>query len=303
VLSGGLSSEREISARSAACVARALRSRGYDVCEIVVDRALATTLAEQKIDVAFNALHGRYGEDGCVQGLLEVLGIPYTGTGVLGSALAMDKWASKQLLAGAGIPTPPATLVGPCSEVRLPGELPVVVKPRSEGSSNGVTLVRAGSDLEAALAESRRLDPEALIEQYVPGREITVAVLEDRALAAMEVVPLGDELHTYEVKYTPGRERFVVPAPIGERPYEQVLDLALSTHRALFAGAYSRVDLRLRDDGELFVLECNTLPGLHELGWFPAMAAHAGIAFPDLIELLLERSTLGVRETRLEDLA
>ena len=137
-----------------------------------------------------------------------------------------------------------------------------------------------------------------LIEEYVPGREVTVAVLEGRALAAMEVVPLGDELHTYDVKYTPGRERFVLPAPLGDL-YPRALDIALQTHDALFAGSYSRVDLRVRDDGAMYVLECNTLPGLHELGWFPAMARHAGIEFPELIERLLDLASLHVRETRL----
>ena len=127
---------------------------------------------------------------------------------------------------------------------------------------------------------------------------MTVAILDDRALSAMEVVALGDDFHTYEVKYTAGREEFVLPAPLGEH-YDAALELALGSHRALLAGAYSRVDLRVRPDGAMFVLECNTLPGLHELGWFPAMAGHVGIEFGDLIEILLDRAALGVRETRM----
>jgi len=299
VLRGGLSSEREISDRSARAVERALAARGYDVHPIAVGRDVARDLRESRAEVAFNALHGRYGEDGCVQGLLETMGIPYTGAGVLGSALAMDKWLSKQILIAAGVPTPPATLVSPRAPAgALPCPLPVVVKPRGEGSSNGVSIVRDPAALEGAIALSRAYDDEAVIEEFVPGREVTVAVLEDRALAAMEVVPLGDELHTYDVKYTPGRERFVLPAPLGAL-YERALEVALATHRVLLAGPYSRVDLRVRDDGAMFVLECNTLPGLHELGWFPAMASHAGIAFEDLIERLLDLATLHVHETRL----
>ncbi|HEY8514216.1 MAG TPA: D-alanine--D-alanine ligase [Candidatus Binatia bacterium] len=299
VLSGGLSSEREISERSARAVAAALRSAGYDVREISVGRDIARVLAEERIEVAFNALHGRYGEDGCIQGLLEVMGIPYTGAGVLGSAISMDKWLAKQILLAAGVPTPVGTLVGPGRETcELPCPLPVVVKPRGEGSSNGVSIVRDPAALEGAIALAHSYDPDALVEQYIAGREVTVAVLDGEALAAMEVVPLGDELHTYDVKYTPGRERFVLPAPLGEH-YERALEIAAATHRALLAGPYSRVDLRVRDDGAMFVLECNTLPGLHELGWFPAMARHAGIEFPALIERLLDLASLHVRETRL----
>jgi D-alanine-D-alanine ligase len=299
VLSGGLSSEREISERSARAVASALRERGYDVREIAVDREVAHALRAQGVEVVFNALHGRYGEDGCIQGLLEVMGLPYTGAGVLGSALAMDKWLAKQILLAAQVPTPAGALIGPGRErCALPCALPVVVKPRGEGSSNGVAIVRDPAALEGAVALAQRYDPDALVEEYVPGREVTVAVLDGRALAAMEVVPLGDELHTYDVKYTPGREQFVLPAPLGDL-YPRVLEVALASHEALYAGSYSRVDLRVREDGALFVLECNTLPGLHELGWFPAMAKHAGIAFPDLIERLLDLAALNVCETRL----
>jgi D-alanine-D-alanine ligase len=297
LLAGGLSSEREISERSARSVAAALRGRGYDVHEIAVDRSVGVALRSARIEVAFNALHGRYGEDGCIQGLLEVMGIPYTGAGVLGSAIAMNKWLSKQLLVAAGISTPRAALVTDGQPLRaLPCPLPVVVKPNGEGSTNGVSIVRDPAALEGAIARARRYDREALLEEYVPGREVTVAVLGDRPLAAMEVVPLGEEFHTYAVKYTPGREQFILPAPLGDA-YPRVLEVALATHRVLFGGPYSRVDLRVRPDGAMFVLECNTLPGLHELGWFPAMAAHAGIGFDDLIETILDAAALGVRET------
>ena len=297
VLRGGLSSEREISLRSARAVETVLRERGYDVVAIDVARDLAHDLRAARVEVAFNALHGRYGEDGCVQGLLETMAIPYTGAGVMGSAVAMDKWTSKQMLRSSGVPTAPAALLRRDEDPDVrPAPYPLVFKPRGEGSSNGVSIAHDASEAPGAAAEARRFDDDVIVEAYVPGREVTVAILDDRALAAMEVVPLGDEMHSYEVKYTPGREEFLLPAPLGER-YEATLDVALAAHRALSAGPYGRVDLRVRDDGEALVLECNTLPGLHELGWFPAMAKHVGIAFPDLIETILDRATLHVRET------
>jgi len=300
VLSGGLSSEREVAERSARAAAAALRERGYDVVEIAVGRDVAADLRAERVEVAFNALHGRYGEDGCIQGLLETMAIPYTGAGVLGSAIAMDKWLSKQLLVAAGIPTATACLLRSGDPAgRLPAPFPLVFKPRGEGSSNGVSIVHGAGELEGAAALARRYDPDVIVEEYVPGREVTVAVLDDVALAAMEVVPLGDEMHSYDVKYTPGREEFRIPAPLGDH-YQRALDVAAAAHRTLLAGPYSRVDLRVRDDGAPVVLECNTLPGLHELGWFPRMASHAGIAFGDLIEMILDRARLNVRETRLE---
>ncbi len=299
VLAGGLSSEREISERSARAVCEALTRRGYDAVEISVARDAAAVLSAQGVEVAFNALHGRYGEDGCIQGLLEILGIPYTGTGVLGSALSMDKWLSKSILERSGIETAPGVLLGPRDPIAWDRAFPAVVKPRGEGSSNGVSLVRESAALAEAVAEARRFDADLLVEEFIEGREVTVAILDGVALAAMEVVALGDDFHTYEVKYTPGREEFLLPAPLGDG-YGPALEVALQSHRALSGGAYSRVDLRVRPDGRIFVLECNTLPGLHELGWFPAMAAHVGIGFDDLIEIVLDRAGLGVRETRME---
>lgn len=298
VLKGGLSSEREVSDRSGSAVAGALRARGYDVVEIAVDREVAARLRAERVEVVFNALHGRYGEDGCIQGLLEMLGVPYTGAGVLGSAIAMDKWATKRLLQAAGVPTARAMLIGRGeSPGTLPAPYPLVFKPRGEGSSNGVSIVRDSAAVPAALAEARRFDDDVIVEEYVPGREVTVGILDDRALAAMEIVPLGAEMHSYEVKYTPGREEFILPAPLGDG-YAPILAIALAAHRALGAGPYGRVDLRVRPDGQAFVLECNTLPGLHELGWLPRLAGHVGIGFGDLVEGILDRAGLQVRETR-----
>ncbi len=298
VVLGGLSSEREISERSGQAVAAALRRRGYAVVEIPSDRDLPTRLVAAGAEVIFNALHGRYGEDGCVQGVFEMIGLPYTGAGVLSSALCMDKWRARQIMAAAGVPVAIGALLRG-DEVRLPADMPLpcVVKPRGEGSSNGVVIVREPEAFAAACTAARGFDGDVLVEEYVAGTEVTVALLDGRALAAMEVEALGDDFHTWDVKYTPGRERFVLPAPLGEN-YAAVLAIAERAHAALDAGAYSRVDLRVWPDGRPVVLECNTLPGLHELGWYPAMARHAGLEFDDLIELLLDRAELTVRETR-----
>ena len=295
VLRGGLSAEREIADRSASAAAAALRRRGYEVCEIDGGRNLATSLRDERIDVAFNALHGRYGEDGCVQGLLEVLGIPYTGSGVQASAIAMDKWLTRQVLVAAGLPTPGADLLAPGERPTRP--FPFVIKPRSEGSSNGVSIVHNEDEIAGALDCVAQFPGDALAEDFIAGREVTVAILDGVALAAMEVVALGDEFHSWEVKYTAGREEFVLPAPLGDR-YDEVLEVARRTHEALGASVYSRVDLRIDAQGRAFVLECNTLPGLHELGWFPLMAGHVGIEFDDLIEGLLDRAGQYVVETR-----
>lgn len=295
VLTGGLSAEREIARRSAAAASEALSRRGYEVQLIEADRELAARLAESKVEVIFNALHGRYGEDGCVQGLLELLGIPYTGSGVQASAIAMDKWLTKKIIESAGLPTPGADLLRAGEVPARP--LPLVVKPRSEGSSNGVAIVHRAEDLEAALAEARTFAGDVIAEDFIAGREVTVAILDDVALTAMEVIPLGEAFHSWEVKYTEGREEFLLPAPLGDR-FSEILDIALRAHRAVQAGAYSRVDLRIDEEGNPFVLECNTLPGLHQLGWFPRMAKHAGIEFDDLVEGILDQASLGVTETR-----
>ena len=295
VLRGGLSAEREIADRSAAAAAAALRRRGYDVHEIDGGRELAASLHAERIDVAFNALHGRYGEDGCVQGLLEVLGIPYTGSGVQASAIAMDKWLTRQVLVSADLPTPGADLLRPGERPRR--AFPIVIKPRSEGSSNGVSIVHREDEIDAALDCVAEFPGDAMAEDFIAGREVTVAILDGAAIAAMEVVAIGDEFHSWDVKYTEGREEFILPAPLGDR-YGEVLEVARRTHEAVGASVYSRVDLRIDTAGRAFVLECNTLPGLHELGWFPLMARHAGIGFDDLIEGILDRAGLHVVETK-----
>jgi D-alanine-D-alanine ligase len=298
VLMGGLSSEREISVQSGEAVVRALRGRGYRAIAVPVGRDLATRLARVKPHVAFNALHGRYGEDGAVQGLLEMLAIPYTGPGILTSALAMDKTMAKTVWRSQGLPTPRWIVVDP-KALRvppLPAPLPLVVKPNSEGSSVGVSIVRKRRALRAAIALAGRSDAQVVIEAYVPGREVTVGILDGRPLGALEVIAKG-EFHSYEVKYTAGREEFFMPARLSKAMTARVLDLAARAHAALGGGAYSRVDMRV-DGGRPYLIELNTLPGLTAFSYLPRIAAHVGMDFPDLCEANLALATLGVRESR-----
>lgn len=298
VLLGGLSAEREISVRSGTAVAAALRARGYRVTEVRVGRDLSARLARLEPDVAFNALHGRYGEDGAVQGVLELLAIPYTGPGVLTSALAMDKTMAKTVWRSQGLPTPRWIVVDPKARrlPPLPAPLPLVVKPNSEGSSVGVSIVRARSRLVAAVRLAGRSDRRVIIEEYVPGKEVTVGILDGRALGALEVVAKG-EFHSYDVKYTAGREEFFMPARLPASVTARVLALATSAHAALGGGAYSRVDLRV-DGRRPYLIELNSLPGLTTLSYLPLIAKHAGMDFGDLCEAILARATLGIQESR-----
>lgn len=302
VLLGGLSAEREVSVMSGKAVIAALGARGYRVTAVPVGRDLAARLARLRPDVCFNALHGRYGEDGAVQGLLEVMGLPYTGPGILMSALAMDKAVAKTVWRSLGLPTPRWIVVDPTMMRKtrrlpsLPAPLPVVVKPNSEGSSVGVSIVRRRSEVAAAVRRAGRSDTRVVIEEYVPGREVTVGILDGRALGALEVVAKG-EFHTYEVKYTAGREEFFMPARLSKATTTRVLELAEAAHAALGGGAYSRVDLRV-DGRRPSLIELNSLPGLTALSYLPRIAAHAGLEFGGLCEAILDRATLGVQESR-----
>lgn len=298
VLLGGLSSEREISRQSGEKVAEALRALGYRVTVVPVARDLAARLQRVRPAVAFNALHGRYGEDGCVQGLLEMMAIPYTGSGVLGSALAMDKATAKTVWQARGLPTPRWRLVTTRAPrlQDLPAPLPLVIKPNGEGSSVGVSIVRRCADLAAAVRAAGRFDNDVLIEEYVPGCEVTVGVLGGRALGALEVVAKG-EFHTYRVKYTPGMEEFHMPARLDAATTRKVLGLAEAAHAALHCGSYSRVDFRVHGRRP-YLIELNSLPGLTALSYLPRIAAHRGIGFAALCERILDAATLGVRETR-----
>jgi len=282
VLMGGLSAEREVSLVSGRACAAALRVAGYDVIEVDAGRDLALRLDALRPDVCFNALHGRWGEDGCVQGILEWLGLPYTHSGVLASALAMDKTRAKAAFAAAGLPVA-AGLIAPAAEVRARHVLPppYVVKPNAEGSSVGVYLVPEAANAPPQLAPD--MPETVLVETYVPGRELTVSVLGDRALGVTDI--LTDGWYDYDAKYRPGGSRHVLPADLPPAVTEACLDLALRAHRALGCRGLSRTDLRwdeARGLAGLVILETNTQPGMTPTSLSPEQAAHVGLDFAAL---------------------
>ncbi len=288
VLLGGPSAEREVSLSSGAECAKALRQAGYEVIEIDAGRDLPARLAEAAPDVVFNALHGRWGEDGCVQGILEWLGIPYTHSGVLASALAMDKTRSKQVYRDAGLPVVDSIIV-PTELARREHPLPppYVVKPNSEGSSVGIYIVREGANGPAQIGQQMPL--EVMVETYVPGRELTVAVLGDRALGVTDIVT--DGWYDYDAKYKTGGSRHVIPAEIPEEITAACLDYALRAHQALGCQGLSRTDFRwdeARGLAGLYLLETNTQPGMTPTSLAPEQAAAVGMDFPALCSWLVE---------------
>lgn len=291
VLKGGLSSERDVSLRTGQAVENALRRKGYTTVSIDVQEDIGQVLHEVKPDVAFLALHGKYGEDGTIQGLLELMRIPYTGTGVLGSALAMDKVHSKRLFVAEGIPVAPYKVVNSAdleSAVARANSftLPVIVKPRAEGSSVGVTLVKEYAQLAAALDTAFQYDDSVLVESYIKGREIQVGVLERQVLGAIEVKP-SNEFYDYEAKYTAGKTQYIVSPDMAGGVLEKMADYSLRAVEAFDCEGAVRVDFILDEANVPYILEINTLPGMTELSLLPKIAAQAGISFDDLVETLL----------------
>jgi D-alanine-D-alanine ligase len=293
---GGWSVEREVSLSSGAECAKALRSEGYDVTVIDVSRdldALVKALTPRP-DVVFNALHGRGGEDGTVQGVLEFLRIPYTHSGVLASAVAEHKPTAKALFTAAGLPMPEGQVV---PRAALAGSdlypRPFVAKPVNEGSSIGVRIVRENDNSWAEEAKNWAYD-EALVERYVPGREITVAVMGDRALGVLEIRPNNGMFYDYNAKYAPGGSTHLIPAPIHPKAYQQALDISLRAHRALGCRGVSRADLRYDDTagepGRMVLLEVNTQPGMTPTSLVPDIARHVGIEFPALVRWMVEHA-------------
>jgi D-alanine-D-alanine ligase len=322
VITGGASAERTVAFAGAAQVVAALRSRGHEV--FVVDLATGTLDAEaerrwlapkvgrglpaleglaererrmlmgglaelaviQGADVVFPVVHGGAGEGGLLQAVLEVVGLPYTGSGPLASALAMDKDLSKRLFHAAGVPTPEWRMATPdltaAAARRILG-WPVIVKPSKQGSTVGLTLVKRAGALSPAIAEAARWDDEVMVEQFIPGRELTVAVLGDEALPVGEIVP-QHELFDYECKYTPGLSEETFPARIAPRLAHRLQELALKAHRALKLGGYSRIDFRVTPRGAIFCLEANNLPGLTGTSLFPQAAQAAGLDYADMCE-------------------
>jgi D-alanine-D-alanine ligase len=324
VLTGGTSAERDVAIASAAQVVAALRGRGHEVA--VVDTArgfipeseeprflsakvgveppsiehlvelergvllsgLAALPVVRHADVLFLALHGGRGEDGTLQAVLDVLDVPYTGSGALGSALAMDKDVAKHLFRAAHVPTAD-WLMAPTSVAEVAARLgwPVVVKPSKQGSTVGLRLASRADELGPAVEYATRYDDEVLIEAFVPGRELTVGILDGTALAVGEIIP-RHEIFDYECKYTPGMAREIFPAELSGPVAARCQELGLAAHRALKLGGYSRVDFRLTATGDLFCLEANTLPGLTATSLLPQSARAAGIPFPELCERICQ---------------
>lgn len=292
VLLGGPSAERDVSLVSGRAVARALRRMGYEVKALDATRNLPALLRKHRVQVAFNALHGKVGEDGCVQGLLEVMGIPYTGSGVTTSALCMDKVLAKQVFVQNRIPTPPYRVVRHESRLEeLPLALPLVVKPRAEGSAIGVSIVRRTKDLAAAVRAAQRYDDDVLVEKYIPGKEVTVGLLNGIALGVTEIRP-EKGFYDYAAKYTAGLARHVYPAPLSKALYNRAKAVAARACVLLGCEGTPRVDLRITPEGRLYVLEINTLPGMTPLSLLPEIAQGEGIDFAGLVERILDGARL-----------
>lgn len=292
VLMGGWSSEREVSLTSGRAVAKALREEGFKVSEIDVDRNLAAALTALKPDVAFNALHGPYGEDGTVQGLLEIIGIPYTHSGVLASALAMNKPMAKDVWRNHGLPMANGQVVHRSAFRAGPVmPFPYVIKPLNEGSSVGVHIVFSGDNYQPQDDATWHFGEHVLVEQYIPGREIQIAVMGDRVLGAIEIRAHG-RFYDYEAKYTDGKATHLMPAPLPKDLYDDICAQALKAHQTLGCRGVTRSDWRYDDtgggSGKFYLLEINTQPGMTPLSLVPEIAAHQGISFGQLVRWMVE---------------
>jgi D-alanine-D-alanine ligase len=304
VLMGGMSSEREVSLSTGRGVLGALRDAGYTATALDAGTDLAAivdTLGRERPDVVFNALHGRFGEDGAIQGVLDWMGIPYTHSGVRASAVAMDKEAARAVFAAAGLPIARggALPVEQLAEAD-PLPLPYVVKPLNEGSSVGVEIVREGSNIRGEIVRNWRYGPLALAEEFIPGRELTVGVIGERALTVTDITPnpeLAHGFYDYEAKYSAGGSRHVLPAAVHPEAFAQALEIAVAAHRALGCRGASRTDFRYDDTrhgadapGRLVLLEVNTQPGMTPTSLLPEQAAFCGISFPELCAWMVENA-------------
>ncbi|MCX5750907.1 MAG: D-alanine--D-alanine ligase [Candidatus Saganbacteria bacterium] len=298
VLSGGMSGERAVSLRSGKRVFESLKSQGFKVVQLdPKDGDLTQKLKKQKIDIAFIALHGKYGEDGTIQGLLELAGIPYTGSGVLASALAMNKVAAKYVFRAKGVSTPNFMILEEDNLDQAIGKIkrvfpfPMVVKPFSEGSSLGVSIVKDPDQLEAVARETVKKFKEVFVEEFIAGKEVTVGILgtgqKAEALPILELVSKND-FYDYEAKYTSGMTEFILPARLVKPLYEKTQATAIAAHRALGCRGLSRVDIIVGTDHTPYVHEVNTIPGMTDQSDLPAEAAHAGIGFDELVLRILE---------------
>lgn len=296
VLMGGFSSERDVSIRSGLAIYQALQELGYNSVLIDVGKDIVNVLKKEKVRLAFLALHGGTGENGAIQGMLEVLEIPYTGSGVLASALAMDKEASKKIFMYHGLPVAPFVVVQrqeknsklriQNSEFRTDFKMPWVVKPAAEGSSIGISIVKEQAGLVPALEKAFSLGKRAIIEKFVEGKEVHIGILGSRALGGVEVKP-SLEFYNYEAKYTSGLTEYIIPPQIEDAVYEKAKNIALNAHTALGCSGATRVDLRIDENATPYVLEVNTLPGMTATSLLPKIAQSAGLSFKNLIEEIM----------------
>lgn len=290
VLMGGMSSEREVSLKSGAAVSKALKGRGWDVVDVDVGRDLPAKLVASGVQVCFLALHGRYGEDGCVQGLLEVMGIPYTGSGVRASAVAMDKIATKRALAGV-----PGLIMAKDAVVREVGTapfLPCVVKAPTGGSTIGVWITRTQQEYADAVRSALTTDPWVLVEELLVGEEITVAVVDGEALPVVRIVPKSG-FFDYEAKYTKGMTEYEVPAAIPPDAASFAQAAAVAAYRGLGCAGLCRADFMVPPGGQPVFLELNTIPGMTATSLSPMAAGHTGVSFEELVERILLGARLG----------
>ena len=288
---GGSSAEREISIQTGSGVMRALQSLGYDAQSLDYDARFIDAIREVAPEVVFNALHGPGGEDGHVQALLDFLGIPYTGSGVEASALAMDKHLTKKLLAAEGLPTAAWDIFDLSGGTLplLPGslDLPLVIKPRFEGSSQGVVIVKTHEQWTSAMLAAAKTYAQIMAEEFLEGREFTVAILGEEALPVIEIVPNADEFYTFDAKYAPGGSTHIVPAKIDEDLAARLQMIALSVHRLVGLRDYSRTDFIVTKEGRPQILEINTLPGLTATSLVPDACAAVGISYEALVDRLV----------------
>ncbi|MDL1870690.1 D-alanine--D-alanine ligase [Deltaproteobacteria bacterium PRO3] len=300
VLMGGLSKEREVSLRSGGAVLDALLLRGYDAVPIDVGADIAEQLKKKEIEVAFLALHGRYGEDGCIQGLLEIAGIPYTGSSVLASALAMDKHLTKDIARQEGLPTPDSLFFDAFHEdldaflAKFCLSFPLIVKPSREGSTIGIAKVENARELKSAIHEAAQLDSRVLVEKFVQGREVTVPVLNQEPLPVLEVVPKSG-FYDYASKYTAGATTYICPAEIGEAATKLVQDYAKRIYRRIGCEGVARADFIIGEDQVPYFLEINTLPGMTATSLVPKSAAATGMSFEDLVEKILATARVKIQ--------
>lgn len=296
---GGLSSEREISLKSGKAVAEALRRKGHEVVELDVSREVVSQLKSAKVEAAYLALHGKYGEDGTIQGILEWLQIPYTGSSVLASAICYDKVATKEFLAHSGIQTPEYQIYRKTDSAgewikNCSLEFPLIVKPAREGSTIGIARAFNKDELKVALNEALRFDSLILVERYIQGREITVGVYQGKALPIVEVIPKSG-FYDYESKYTQGKTEYIVPASFSKEETERIQKQSEKIYVSLQCEGGVRVDYMVSNTKEFYFLEVNTIPGMTETSLLPKAAKAVGISFDDLCDSILRAARLKIK--------